>query len=120
MGSYKIVERISSIPLQKGSYHNRICIYLTAKTLLLALFYGSFLKETRLKGKEKKTGGCEHFSLSLTNNGPCHTFNGILPSSIWRPSKLTHGLERFLDNYQSLENYGGVGATQGNFISKDS
>jgi hypothetical protein len=80
-------------------------------------FYDKLIIQCSFQNRlEKNSGGCELFSQSVTNNGLCQTFNGVYPSSIWHPSQLTDGLENFLDNYQSLQNYGGAGANEGNIL----
>ena len=62
--------------------------------------------------------GCNHFSQSLTNSGPCYTFNGMPSSSIWKPSKLVDGFEKYVTNPQPLETYGGAGAAEGKLCLK--
>ena len=72
------------------------------------------LTKTKLKDNESR-GGCQYFHQSLTNNGLCHSFNSLKPSSIWKTSQLINLLEQNEDNDDFDYRYGGTGATRGNF-----
>ena len=60
-------------------------------------------------------GGCQYFHQSLTNNGLCHSFNALKPSSIWKTSQLINLLEENAKKDDFDYRYGGTGATRGNF-----
>ena len=73
-----------------------------------------------LEKKSMLSGGCEHFDPSLTNSGFCYTFNGVKPSHIWRPSKITEELEENVKKSRTLQNFGGAGSNEGNYLLQKS
>ena len=71
----------------------------------------------KLMPKASKTmellGGCKHFDQTLTSKGLCYSFNGVKPSSLWRPSKIVTVLEENFDVNHYHHNFSGTGANQG-------
>ena len=73
-------------------------------------------KEKLGENFDKKTesfGGCTHLNPSLTSNGLCYTFNGLQPSSIWQPSRITRAIEEKTTKDLTLQKFGGVGSNEG-------
>ena len=67
--------------------------------------------------KTESFGGCTHFNPSLTSNGLCYTFNGLQPSSIWQPSRITRAIEEKTTKDLTLQKFGGVGSNEGDYLT---
>ena len=60
-------------------------------------------------------GGCGEFSQSLTNNGICHSFNGMEPSKIWKDAEIIRAFNQVFGKYLTKDhNFRGSGSSEGN------
>ena len=59
------------------------------------------------------SGGCKYFDHTLTSNGLCYSFNGLAPSSTWRPSNVIQAFNETFNTKHGSEKFGGAGSNQG-------
>lgn len=83
-------------------------------------FYDKLIMDCAFKSPlmTKKTnaisGGCGEFYQSLTNNGICHSFNGVDPLKLWKDAEIVQAFNKIFGSHQTKPHkFRGSGASEG-------
>ena len=82
-------------------------------------FYDKLIMDCAFKTPlmTKKTNaisGCGEFYQSLTNNGICHSFNGVDPLKLWRDAEIVQAFNKNFGSHQTKPHmFRGSGASEG-------
>ena len=78
------------------------------------LIMDCFHQKPLLSHKIDLSRGCSDFYPILTNNGLCHTFNGIESSKIWNDAEIIKSFNKLFGNYETTsKTFWGSGASKG-------
>ena len=82
-------------------------------------FYDKLIMDCAFKSplmtkKSNAISGCGEFYQSLTNNGICHSFNGVDPLKLWRDAEIVQAFNKIFGSHQTKpQKFRGSGASEG-------
>ena len=87
--------------VKKNTFYDRLIMDCAFKTPLMT-------KNTNA------ISGCGEFYQSLTNNGICHSFNGVDPLKLWRDAEIVQAFNKNFGSHQTKPHkFRGSGASEG-------
>ena len=88
--------------------------YVKKNTIYDKLIMDCAFKTPLMTKKTNAISGCGEFSQSLTNNGICHSFNGMNPLKLWRDAEIVQAFNKVFESYQTKPHmFRGSGASEG-------
>jgi hypothetical protein len=88
--------------------------YVKKNTIYDKLIMDCAFKTPLMTKKTNAISGCGEFSQSLTNNGICHSFNGMNPLKLWRDAEIVQAFNKVFESHQTKPHmFRGSGASEG-------
>ena len=88
--------------------------YVKENTFYDKLIMDCAFKTPLMTKKNHAISGCGEFYQSLTNNGICHSFNGVDPMELWRDAEIVQAFNKIFGSHQTKPHmFRGSGASEG-------